>query len=232
MRPRGVTTFIEVGPGQVLTGLIRRIAPDALALALDDQAAADRLADPVRRHRRRRRRPRLATAASPLPTQPRLEPANPRRGTPCANPITPAASSSPASASSAPSATTRTPPGTTCSTACPAWAILTKFDTTPLRAQGRGRGHGLRPQGVDGRQGRPPQRAGDVVRRRGRQAGGRGRGPRDHRREPRGHRRRLRHRRRRPDADDRQLARAATRRGPTASRPRSSPTASWTRRRG
>ncbi len=46
MRTRGVTTCIEVGPGQVLTGLIKRIAPDVLALALDDRAAADRLAIP------------------------------------------------------------------------------------------------------------------------------------------------------------------------------------------
>ena len=46
MTARGVTTFIEVGPGQVLTGLIRRIAPDAQAIALDDKAAADRLAIP------------------------------------------------------------------------------------------------------------------------------------------------------------------------------------------
>ena len=42
----GVTTFIEVGPGRVLTGLIKRIAPDAETFALDDPAADDRLAVP------------------------------------------------------------------------------------------------------------------------------------------------------------------------------------------
>ena len=42
----GVTTFIEVGPGRVLTGLIKRIAPDAEALALDDPSSPDRLAVP------------------------------------------------------------------------------------------------------------------------------------------------------------------------------------------
>jgi malonyl CoA-acyl carrier protein transacylase len=41
-----VTTFIEVGPGRVLTGLIKRIAPDAEALALDDAGSPDRLAVP------------------------------------------------------------------------------------------------------------------------------------------------------------------------------------------
>jgi [acyl-carrier-protein] S-malonyltransferase len=46
MAAAGVTTFIEVGPGQVLTGLIRRITADALPIALDDRAAADRLAIP------------------------------------------------------------------------------------------------------------------------------------------------------------------------------------------
>ena len=46
MTAEGVTTFIEVGPGRVLTGLIKRIAPDAEALALDDPAASDRLLVP------------------------------------------------------------------------------------------------------------------------------------------------------------------------------------------
>ena len=46
MTAGGVTTFIEVGPGRVLTGLIKRIAPDADALALDDPTATDRLAVP------------------------------------------------------------------------------------------------------------------------------------------------------------------------------------------
>ncbi|HEY5435231.1 MAG TPA: hypothetical protein VIK13_08355, partial [Candidatus Limnocylindrales bacterium] len=43
MHARGVTTFIEIGPGRVLTGLIRRIASDVVTLALDDPAAGDRL---------------------------------------------------------------------------------------------------------------------------------------------------------------------------------------------
>ena len=46
MAAAGVTRFLEVGPGRVLTGLIKRIAPDAEALPLDDPAAPGRLAVP------------------------------------------------------------------------------------------------------------------------------------------------------------------------------------------
>jgi len=41
MAADGVTTFVEVGPGKVLTNLIKRIAPDATAIALDDVLAAE-----------------------------------------------------------------------------------------------------------------------------------------------------------------------------------------------
>ncbi len=45
MTAAGVTTFVEVGPGKVLTGLIRRIAPDAETVPADDPATHDRLLD-------------------------------------------------------------------------------------------------------------------------------------------------------------------------------------------
>ncbi len=40
MGDAGVGTFVEVGPGKVLTGLIKRIAPDVEALAIDDPSAS------------------------------------------------------------------------------------------------------------------------------------------------------------------------------------------------
>ena len=48
MAAAGVTTFVEVGPGRVLTGLVQRIAPDAEAVALDTGDASGQLTDPFR----------------------------------------------------------------------------------------------------------------------------------------------------------------------------------------
>jgi [acyl-carrier-protein] S-malonyltransferase len=43
----GVTRFIEIGPGRVLTGLIKRIAPDVEAIATDSPSAPDGLVVPA-----------------------------------------------------------------------------------------------------------------------------------------------------------------------------------------
>ncbi len=47
MTADGVDTFIEVGPGKVLTNLIKRIAPDATAIAIEDALAGDGIDLPI-----------------------------------------------------------------------------------------------------------------------------------------------------------------------------------------
>ena len=46
MAAAGVTRFVEIGPGRVLTGLIKRIAPDVEAIATDSPTSPDDLTVP------------------------------------------------------------------------------------------------------------------------------------------------------------------------------------------
>jgi [acyl-carrier-protein] S-malonyltransferase len=41
MAKLGVTTFVEIGPGTVLTGLVKRITPEAKILNVSDPKSMD-----------------------------------------------------------------------------------------------------------------------------------------------------------------------------------------------
>lgn len=50
MRQAGVTTFLELGPGKVLAGLVRRISPDANIMSIDDITTESGLETPAAMH--------------------------------------------------------------------------------------------------------------------------------------------------------------------------------------
>jgi [acyl-carrier-protein] S-malonyltransferase len=64
MLAAGADTFVELGPGTVLSGLLRRIAPDAAALSLDAADSLQALAAEAGRAGRRRCPP-CAPSSSP-----------------------------------------------------------------------------------------------------------------------------------------------------------------------
>ena len=218
MTAAGVDTFIEVGPGRVLTGLIKRIAPDAEAIALDDADAPDRLAVPFALA------PHLPEPASDSERNPPSvrKPDYDRRvvvtGLGVVSPVGNDVQTAWDNLIRRPSPASPRSPSST---------------SARYEAQGRRRGPRLRRRRLDGPEGRPPQRdarcssasppakqaladSGFEITDANREDVGVvfGSG------------------RRRPAADDRQPGSTSTRRARGASRRRSSPTPSSTRRRG
>ena len=169
MTAAGVATFIEVGSGRVLTGLIKRIAPDAEAIAVDDGGAIDGL-----RLALRPRPPRLAPEDSPSVRKPDYDRRVVVTGLGVVSPV----------GNDVKTVWDNLTHGVS------GLGELTRSGRQPLRAQVGRRGEGLQRNRLDGPEARPANR---VERRlRGRRGEGAGRlRSRDHRRQPRGGRRDL-----------------------------------------